>query len=153
MLRTLNIHIILPGERKTKHQSSCLLKRLNSEENSHVCLWNLNRKHFKSELTIDPVSKAEQPAGPHRVVLHDVLQHEDDVCEGRPQGVRLQPAVTHDVKAAGSKGRSGPSRGVDVHGRRGKYSQPSEATVLCVFTYISGLHPSGFLFLWPMLMW
>lgn len=88
-----------------------------------------------------------QTVGPHRVVFYDVLQHEDNVCEGRPQRVRLQPTVTHDVKAAGSKAWSRrPWIGIGP--------QPEgECVVLCAFTYISGLHPSGFLFLWPMLMW
>lgn len=137
-----------------------------------LLLWNMNRKQFKSELTVDLqkdlASKPQQPVGPHRIVFHDVLQQKDEVCEGRPEGVRLQPAVTHDVKAAGVKGRVMKAAGVKgrvttdqqqlrpdgIYSRDppGKYPQVY-SNVLCVFTYISGLHPSGFLFLWPMLMW
>lgn len=35
------------------------------------------------------------------IVLEDVLQEADDVAEGRPQGVRLLPAVPHDVESVG----------------------------------------------------
>lgn len=51
-------------------------------------------------------SQPGQRGVPYCVVFEDVLQHKDDVCERRSRGVRFQPAITHDVKAAGSNGCS-----------------------------------------------